>query len=55
MILKRLLEQLGTERGWVLKTGVEAEYSLLRRTPRAGSRSPTRSTARPSPATRSRA
>ena len=36
VILKRLLEQLGTERGWVLKTGVEAEYSLLRRTPEGG-------------------
>lgn len=31
VILKRLLAELATQRGWVLKTGVEAEYSLLRR------------------------
>jgi glutamine synthetase len=32
VILKRQLAALAAERGWVLKTGVEAEYSLLRRT-----------------------
>ncbi|MPY78841.1 MAG: type III glutamate--ammonia ligase [Actinophytocola sp.] len=32
VILKRQLEKLATERGWRLMTGVEAEYSLLRRT-----------------------
>lgn len=32
VILKRLLAELADSRGWVLKTGVEAEYSLLRRT-----------------------
>ncbi|WP_037062546.1 type III glutamate--ammonia ligase [Pseudonocardia acaciae] len=36
VILKRLLSTLAAERGWVLKTGVEAEYSLLRRTPDGG-------------------
>ena len=36
VILKRLLAQLAEQRGWVLKTGVEAEYSLLRRTPGGG-------------------
>jgi len=33
VILKRGLAALEAERGWTLKTGVEAEYSLLRRTP----------------------
>ncbi|MHA6794969.1 type III glutamate--ammonia ligase [Pseudonocardia bannensis] len=32
VILKRQLAQLAAQRGWTLKTGVEAEYSLLRRT-----------------------
>lgn len=32
VILKRQLEALAAERGWQLMTGVEAEYSLLRRT-----------------------
>jgi glutamine synthetase len=32
VILKRQLAQLESSRGWVFKTGVEAEYSLLRRT-----------------------
>jgi glutamine synthetase len=36
VILKRLLAELAESRGWVLKTGVEAEYSLLRRTPDGG-------------------
>ena len=36
VILKRLLAQLAEQRGWALKTGVEAEYSLLRRTPGGG-------------------
>ncbi|MBO0878079.1 MAG: type III glutamate--ammonia ligase, partial [Pseudonocardia sp.] len=36
VILKRLLARLSEERGWVLKTGVEAEYSLLRRTGNGG-------------------
>lgn len=36
VILKRLLADLERDRGWVLKTGVEAEYSLLRRTPDGG-------------------
>lgn len=36
VILKRALAELEAERGWVLKTGVEAEYSLLRRTPDGG-------------------
>ena len=31
VILKRLLAELAERRGWVLKTGVEAEYSLLHR------------------------
>ncbi|WP_214366829.1 type III glutamate--ammonia ligase [Pseudonocardia sp. H11422] len=33
VILKRELAALAADRGWTLKTGVEAEYSLLRRTP----------------------
>jgi glutamine synthetase len=33
VILKRVLTRLAEQRGWTLKTGVEAEYSLLRRTP----------------------
>lgn len=33
VILKRQIEKLATERGWKLMTGVEAEYSLLRRAP----------------------
>ncbi|MQA07740.1 MAG: type III glutamate--ammonia ligase [Pseudonocardiaceae bacterium] len=32
VILKRQLDALAAERGWKLMTGVEAEYSLLRRT-----------------------
>ncbi|HZZ46247.1 MAG TPA: type III glutamate--ammonia ligase [Pseudonocardia sp.] len=36
VILKRLLKALADDRGWVLKTGVEAEYSLLRRTENGG-------------------
>ncbi|MDT7564963.1 MAG: glutamine synthetase, partial [Pseudonocardiales bacterium] len=36
VILKRLLKELAEQRGWVLKTGVEAEYSLLRRTDNGG-------------------
>jgi glutamine synthetase len=36
VILKRLLKELAEQRGWVLKTGVEAEYSLLRRTENGG-------------------
>jgi len=35
VILKRQLAELA-ERGWVLKTGVEAEYFLVRRTPGGG-------------------
>jgi len=31
VILKRRLAQLATEQGWTLKTGLEIEYSLLRR------------------------
>ena len=31
VILKRQLAELAEQRGWTLKTGVEAEYSLLRR------------------------
>jgi glutamine synthetase len=32
VILKRQLERLARDRGWMLKAGVEAEYSLVRRT-----------------------
>ncbi|TCP43904.1 gamma-glutamylmethylamide synthetase [Tamaricihabitans halophyticus] len=32
VILRNALDRLATERGWRLMTGVEAEYSLLRRT-----------------------
>ncbi|BBF99755.1 MULTISPECIES: type III glutamate--ammonia ligase [Pseudonocardia] len=31
VILRRLLDELAQERGWTLKTGIELEYSLLRR------------------------
>ncbi len=31
VILKRRLAALAAERGWTFKTGVEAEYTLLRR------------------------
>jgi glutamine synthetase len=33
VILKRLLAALAADRGWTFMTGVEAEYSLLRRAP----------------------
>ncbi|MQA03219.1 MAG: type III glutamate--ammonia ligase [Streptosporangiales bacterium] len=36
VILRRQLDRLRDERGWVLKTGVEAEYMLVRRTPDGG-------------------
>ncbi|HEX6445226.1 MAG TPA: type III glutamate--ammonia ligase [Streptosporangiales bacterium] len=36
VILRRQLDRLREERGWVLKTGVEAEYILVRRTPDGG-------------------
>ncbi|WP_346777087.1 type III glutamate--ammonia ligase [Streptomyces sp. HNM0575] len=36
VILKRQLDRLREERGWVLKTGVEVEYNLVRRTPDGG-------------------
>ena len=36
VILKRESERIAAERGWVLKTGVEAEYSLVRRTEDGG-------------------
>ncbi|MQA85367.1 MAG: type III glutamate--ammonia ligase [Streptosporangiales bacterium] len=36
VILKRALDRLAEERGWVFKTGVEAEYSLVRRTEDGG-------------------
>lgn len=36
VILRRQLDRLREERGWVLKTGVEAEYILVRRTADGG-------------------
>ena len=36
VILKRQLDQLAQDRGWKLKMGIEAEYSLLRRTGSGG-------------------
>lgn len=36
VILRRQLDRLREERGWVLKTGAEAEYILVRRTPGGG-------------------
>ncbi|MQA82014.1 MAG: type III glutamate--ammonia ligase [Streptosporangiales bacterium] len=36
VILRRQLDRLREERGWVLKTGVEAEYILVRRTANGG-------------------
>lgn len=36
VILGRVLDRLAAERGWVFKTGVEAEYSLVRRTEDGG-------------------
>lgn len=36
VVLKNLLDKLGSERGWVFKTGMEPEYFLLRRRPDGG-------------------
>jgi glutamine synthetase len=36
VVLRRLLDRLRDERGWVFKTGMELEYSLLRRTADGG-------------------
>lgn len=36
VILRRQLDRLREERGWVLKTGIEAEYMLVRRKPGGG-------------------